>query len=146
MSFCFKTYHVHDCWVAEQIRKIHSTHIGKSSTETEIIRTIIRPVKINFMFLVSHFQKIGEGIFHFSLFFNIGQVWFFWKHKAAFLVYSIIDIEENKSEWVSFKQFNTIIKPEFILGRFICFAASKKCSVVNSNRTNFKAVMVSICS
>ena len=61
-------------------------------------------MKIDFMFLVSHFQKIGEGIFHYSLFFNIGQVWSFWKRKAAFLVYSIIDIEENRAEWVSFKQ------------------------------------------
>ena len=61
-------------------------------------------MKIDFMFLVSNFQKIDEGIFRFLLFFNIGQVWSFWKRKAAFLVYSIIDIEENRAEWVSFKQ------------------------------------------
>ena len=50
------------------------------------------------------FQNIGKGIFHFSLIFDIGQVWSFWRHKAVFLVYNIIDIEENRAEWASFKQ------------------------------------------
>ena len=54
--------------------------------------SIFKANEIDLMFLVSNFQKIGEGIFHFSLFFNITQVWSFWKRKAGFLVYSIIDI------------------------------------------------------
>ena len=53
------------------------------------------------MFFVSHFQKIGEGIFHFSLFI-IYQYWtsmvFLKAYKADFSVYSIIDIEENMAE------------------------------------------------
>ena len=53
-------------------------------------------MKIDFMFLVSHFQKNGKGIFHSSLILNIGQVWSFWKRKARFLVYSIIYIEEKQ--------------------------------------------------
>ena len=66
---------------------------------------LISPMKIDFFFLVSYFQKIDEGIFYFPFFFNIGQVcsFGFWKRKAAFLVYSIIDIEENRAEWASFK-------------------------------------------
>ena len=71
-------------------------------------------ILIDVMFSVSHFQKIGEGIFHFSLIFNIGQVWSFWRHKSVYnSIYNIIDIEENED-----------------LSQFI-FAVSKKHSVVN---------------
>ena len=61
-------------------------------------------MKIDVMFLISHFQKIGEGIFHFSLFLNIAQVWSFWKREAGFSVYRIIDIQENTADWISFKE------------------------------------------
>ena len=52
-------------------------------------------MKIDVVFLVSHFQKIGEGIFHYSLILNIGQAWWFSWHKAVFLVYSINKVKRS---------------------------------------------------
>ena len=49
---------------------INALNIMKKASNVTINTPNIRPMKIDLMFLVSHFQKIGERIFHLSLFFQ----------------------------------------------------------------------------
>ena len=111
-------------WIVSSTRCCSSVTRIRSLTLSQtlcVLKCLFRPMKIDFMFLVSHFQKIGEGIFHFSFSF-IFQYWtnmVLLKALSCFFLFTVTLISKKTGQSEYPLSNNTIIHPEFILGRFI---------------------------
>ena len=88
------------------------------------------------------YRKLVRELFIFHYFSILDKSGPFESKKLVFqFVVSLISKKTEQSKYLL-----KLIHPEFILGRFIQYVFILLCSVLNSNRTNFKAVMVSTCS